>query len=109
MRNGPFRHATILLLILALLVGPSAGVMSMAATTPAMDMTGPDGDDGCRGCLPSRMTVADCGMMCISLPAIIALGAAFPASGQPPPWRRHDEQVEGYPTKPPTAPPRSDG
>ena len=83
--------------------------MSMAATMPAMDMTGAQGDDDCKGCLPGKMTVADCGMACISLPAILAPVAAIPTNVQPPPWRWHDEPVEGYPTEPPTAPPRSNG
>ena len=103
-----FRHATILLLILAILVGPGAGVMSMAATMPAMDMTGPDSDDSCKGCLPGKMTAADCGTVCISLPAIIPPVAAFSAGVPLSPWRQHDEQVARHPTEPPTAPPRSE-
>lgn len=101
------RRATILLLILAILVGPGAGVMSMAATMPAMDMTGPDSDDSCKGCLPGKMTVADCGTACISLSAIIQPMAVLSAGAQLSPWRWHDEQVGRHPTKPPTAPPRS--
>jgi hypothetical protein len=103
------RHATILLMLLAILAGPAASVMSMAATMPAMGVTGPDGDDSCKGCLPGKMTVADCGMVCTSLPAMIAPVAAFSAGVHLSPWRWHDEQVRRYSPEPPTAPPRSEG
>jgi hypothetical protein len=83
--------------------------MSMPATMPVMDMTGASGEDGCKGCLPGKMTVADCGLVCISLPAIITPVAAISAGDHLSPWRWHDEQVRRYPTEPPTAPPRSEG
>jgi hypothetical protein len=107
MRNGSFRQATILLLVLAILVGPAAGVMSMATATRAMAMTQADGSGACKGCLPEKMPAADCGTVCVSLPAIIAPLVAFSSAAAHSPWGRHDEPVGRYTTKPPTAPPRS--
>jgi hypothetical protein len=103
------RCATILLLVLAILVGPGVSAMSMAATMPAIGMSGPDSDEGCKGCLANKMTLADCGMVCVALPAIIAPVAAFSTGVEHSPWRWDDEQVGRDPTKPPTAPPRSLG
>jgi hypothetical protein len=107
MRKRPFRQTTILLLVLAILVGPGVSVMSMAATT-GVSMSSPDNDEGCKGCLPGKMTLADCGMVCLALPAIIPPVAAFHAGIERSPWCWHDEQIGRYQTEPPTGPPRSD-
>jgi hypothetical protein len=104
------RRATTLLLILAILAGPGAGVISMSAAARGMDMAGPlsDSQDGCKGCEPGKMVLADCGTVCISLLAIIQPVAALATGIVHSPRRWHDEPVGRYTTEPPTAPPRSE-
>lgn len=99
------RRTTILLLILALFAGPAVGAMPTAMAVPAMAMTGDD--DGCKGCDPARMSVADCGALCVSFAAIVQPAATVLIRVVVPPWRRDRQSIQSYATEPPTAPPRS--
>jgi hypothetical protein len=101
------RVATNLLLILALAVGSAASFMPMATTTSATSPAGTaaDSHDGC--CTPVKMTVADCGAICVPLVAIFPSAATVLASAAYPQWPRPDQSVRTDGTEPPTAPPRS--
>ncbi|MGH6928774.1 MAG: hypothetical protein ACREEV_10690 [Dongiaceae bacterium] len=100
---GNIRSVANLLLILALVVGSAASFMPMT-TTPAMSM---DSHDGCKGCTPAKMTVADCGAICVPLVAIFPSAATVSASAAYPHWPRPGQSVRTDGTEPPTAPPRS--
>jgi hypothetical protein len=96
------------MLILAFLVGGQIGVMSMAS--PSMSMTGMASgvDPGpCKGCAPSKMSIADCGAVCISMTAVVpSLPVSFAIAG-PPAWTWADESAQRSSFAPDTAPPRS--
>jgi hypothetical protein len=102
------RSATALLLILALVVGSAATFTPMAAGLPATSMSGTasDGHDGCKGCAPVKMSVADCGTICVSLVAVLQPAAAVSDGVAYPHWRSPDQSVRTEGTEPPTAPPR---
>jgi hypothetical protein len=102
------RSATVLLLILALVAGPAASLTPMATAMPAMSMSGAasDGHEGCQGCTPVKMSVADCGTICVSLVAVLQPAAAVSDGVADPHWRSPDQSVRTEGTEPPTAPPR---
>jgi hypothetical protein len=103
------RSVTVLLLILALVVGPAASFAPMATAMPAMSMNGAASDDhdGCKDCTPAKMGVADCGTICVWLVAILQPAATVSHSVAYPQWMSPDQSVRTDGTEPPTAPPRS--
>ena len=108
MLRTPLRRAARLLLILAFLVGGQVGVMSMAAPGMAMTAMASDVDPGpCKGCAPSKMTIADCGAVCVSMVAVVpSLPASFAIAGRPA-WTWSDESAQRCSRAPDSAPPRS--
>jgi hypothetical protein len=100
------RSATVLLLILALVVGPAATFTPMATPAISMADAASDGHDGCKGCTPAKMSVVDCGTICVSLVAVLQPAAAVSDGVTYPQWASSDQSVRTDGTEPPTAPPR---
>jgi hypothetical protein len=96
------------MLILAFLVGGQIGVMPMVS--PDMSMTGmaSDSDSGpCKGCAPGKISLADCGAVCVPMAAVVpSLPVSFAIAG-PPHWTWSDESAQRSSVAPDTAPPRS--
>jgi hypothetical protein len=73
------------MLILAFLVGGQIGVVSMASPNMSMAGMASDLDPGpCKGCAPGKMTVTDCGAVCVSMAAVVpSLPVSFAIAGPP--------------------------
>jgi hypothetical protein len=108
MPRVPVRLLARLLLIVAFLVGGQIGIMPM--TAPGMTMTGMASDldtAPCKGCAPSKMPVADCGVVCMPMAAIAPpLPHSFTIAG-PPAWTWSNESDQRSNVAPDPAPPRS--
>ena len=96
-------------MILALLAGVQTRLMPMAMASPGTDMAGMashGGSHDCKGCVPLKMTVRDCGAVCAMMVAVVDGMQAFSIIVRCSGWAWSNEPLQLHSPKPDTAPPR---
>jgi hypothetical protein len=104
------RRAAALVMILALVAGVQMRVMPMAMGSPATAMAGmasDGGGGGCKGCLPGKAAVSDCGVLCAALVAVVDVTPSLFRSAAPSAWAWSSDLTRSRSCAPDTAPPRS--
>lgn len=110
MRNLLLRRATILVAILALLAGVQMRAMPMAMALPDSHMAGMASDLGagtCKACMPGKMAITDCSVLCAAIVAVIAGVQPTAPIDAPSPWAWSNELLRAHGVGPDDAPPRS--
>jgi hypothetical protein len=103
------RRAAILVIILALVASVQIRVIPMAMGSSAADMAGMASENGvgaCKGCLPGKMTVPDCGALCATMVAVIDVAPSFLCNTALSAWPWSSDPTRSHRCAPATAPPR---
>jgi hypothetical protein len=101
------RRAAALVMILTLVTGVQIRVMPMAIGSPAAGMAPDSGAGACTGCMPGKMTVSDCGVLCAAIVTVVDIALSPLRSAAPPAWVWSNDPARSHSCAPDTAPPRS--
>lgn len=97
-------------MILALGAGTQMRIMPMAMASPGAGVAGMASDMGsgpCKGCIPGKMTVIDCGALCATIVAVVDVTPSPLRHAAPMAWLWSNEPTRSRSCEPDTTPPRS--